>query len=392
MTIKNGLFTSEAVSEGHPDKICDQISDAILDACLAQDPHARVAVETAIKGNLICLLGEITTTAQIEPATIVRQVLGDLGHADGAWGLQPDRIRVIEALTRQAPEIAFGVDGDDLGAGDQGLSFGYATSETESLIPLPWALARALIDRLQSLRVGGLSGVLGPDAKAQATVRYAAGQPVGVSAVVLSCQHAPTLAVDDLRDLLRGEVLVPVLGDLLTPETVIHLNPAGSFHMGGPIADAGLSGRKIIVDAYGGMARHGGGAFSGKDATKVDRSAAYAARQIAREVVARGWAEVCELRLAYAIGQARPVAIDFETFGTEIGRRPTERYAALGIDLADAFRPSALITRLDLRRPVFRDTAARGHFGRPNLAWEAPFLTLDRDPVTAERTPSNQSH
>lgn len=379
MTIKTGLFTSEAVSAGHPDKICDQISDAILDACLAQDPYARVAVETAIKGELICLLGEITTTAQIEPAAIAREVLGDLGHEDGAWGLQPDRVRVVEALTQQAPEIAFGVDGDDLGAGDQGLSFGYATSETESLIPLPWALARALITKLQTLREGGLSSVLGPDAKAQTTVRYADGRPVGLSAVVLSCQHAPTLTLSDLRELLRGEVLAPVLGDLLSSETALHLNPAGSFHMGGPVADAGLTGRKIIVDAYGGMARHGGGAFSGKDATKVDRSAAYAARQIAREVVARGWADVCELRLAYAIGQARPVAVDFETYGTETGASPAERYASLGIDLADALRPSALIARLDLRRPVFRDTAARGHFGRSTLAWEAPFLASEID-------------
>jgi len=379
MTIKTGLFTSEAVSEGHPDKICDQISDAILDACLAQDPHARVAVETAIKGDLLCLLGEITTTAQIEPAAIAREVLCDIGHSDGAWGLQPDRIRVIEALTQQAPEIAFGVNGDDLGAGDQGLSFGYATRETETLIPLPWSLARDLIAKLQTLRAGDLNSLLGPDAKAQATVRYEGGRPVGLSAVVLSCQHAPTLSLSDLRESLRSEVLAPVLGDLLTSETVVHLNPAGSFHIGGPVADAGLTGRKIIVDAYGGIARHGGGAFSGKDATKVDRSAAYAARQIAREVVARGWAEACELRLAYAIGQARPVAVDFETFGTETGLSPADRYAALGIDLADALRPSALIARLDLRRPVFRDTAARGHFGRPTLTWETPFVASELD-------------
>ncbi len=374
MRVENGLFTSEAVSSGHPDKICDQISDAILDACLEQDPDARVAVETAIKGDLLCLLGEVTTTASIDPATIARGVLRGLGHAEGRWGVDPARIRVVEALTQQAPEIAKGVDGADTGAGDQGLMFGFATDESEALMPLPLILARELIDRVEMLRGHGQGEHLGPDVKAQVTLRYIDGEPSELSAVVLSCQHADDLPLNALRDFLQSEVIMPVLGSWLTPQTSVHLNPAGSFHMGGPVADAGVTGRKIIADTYGGMARHGGGAFSGKDATKVDRSAAYAARQIARDVVARGWARMCEVRVAYAIGQARPVAVDFDTFGTSAGASPATRYDRLGIDVADALRPTAIINRLDLRRPIYRETAARGHFGRSELPWERPFL------------------
>lgn len=376
MLIQDGLFTSEAVSPGHPDKICDQISDAILDACLAQDPSARVAIEAAVKGELICLLGEITATASIDASAIARQVLRDLGHDHGVWGLEPDRMQVVEAVSQQASEIAAGVDGSDIGAGDQGLMFGFATAETDVFMPLPLQLARGLIDRVETLRRYSQIDRLGPDFKAQTTLRYEAGKPTCLEAVVLSCQHAQDFALSELRDFLALEVLVPVLGEWLTDETELHLNPAGSFHMGGPVADAGLTGRKIIVDTYGGMARHGGGAFSGKDATKVDRSGAYAARQLARDVVARGWAHACEVRVAYAIGRARPVAVDFDCFGTSIGADPAKRYAALGIDLADALRPTSIIERLELRRPIFRDTAAHGHFGRSCLPWELPFLPL----------------
>ena len=389
MLLQDGLFTSEAVSPGHPDKICDQVSDAILDACLAQDPNARVAIEAAIKGNLICLLGEITSSATVNLPEIARQVLRGLGHDRGVWGLDPDRMRVVEAVSQQACEIAAGVGGSDIGAGDQGLMFGFASAETDVFMPLPLMLARGLIHRVEELR-RGRDARLGLDFKAQTTLCYQAGKPIRLEAVVLSCQHAQDFPLGALRAFLFDEVLVPVLGEWLTDDTELHLNPAGSFHMGGPVADAGLTGRKIIADTYGGMARHGGGAFSGKDATKVDRSGAYAARQLARDVVARGWAHACEVRVAYAIGRARPVAVDFDCFGTEVGQGPAQRYAALGVDLADALRPTAIIERLDLRRPIFRDTAAHAHFGRPDLPWEKPFLAagigeeLD-DPPTAEQ-------
>ena len=384
MNNMNGLFTSESVSPGHPDKICDQISDAVLDACLASDPEARVAVEVAIKGNLLCILGELTTDAQINVEEIARQVLCDIGHADGSWGVNPAGIRIIQELSQQSPEIGARVGSEDTGAGDQGLMFGYATHETAEYMPLPFMISRSLIDRLEVLRASGFSHLLGPDAKAQATLRYTDGKPTALTAIVLSCQHSENLQLSELRDMLRAEILVPVLGKWLDADTRIHLNPAGSFHMGGPVADAGLTGRKIIADTYGGISRHGGGAFSGKDATKVDRSAAYAARQIARDVVARGWADLCEVRVAYAIGESRPVAVDFDTFGTAKGSVPAERYLKLGVDVADALRPAAIVDRLNLRRPVFRQTAARGHFGRPGYQWEDPFLTdqpLTREPV-----------
>lgn len=375
MNSMNGLFTSESVSPGHPDKICDQISDAILDACLMSDPEARVAVEVAIKGNLLCILGELTTDAQINVEEIARQVLCDIGHTDGSWGVEPAGFRIIQELSQQSPEIGARVDAEDTGAGDQGLMFGYATHETAEYMPLPFMISRNLIDRLEVLRASGFSHLLGPDAKAQATLRYTDGKPTALTAIVLSCQHSENLLLGELRDMLRTEALTPVLENWLDANTKVHLNPAGSFHMGGPVADAGLTGRKIIADTYGGISRHGGGAFSGKDATKVDRSAAYAARQIARDVVARGWADLCEVRVAYAIGEARPVAIDFDTFGTAKGATPADRYAELGVDISDALRPAVIIDRLGLRRPVFRQTAARGHFGRSGFPWEEPFLT-----------------
>lgn len=385
----DGLFTCEAVAPGHPDKICDQISDAILDACLAPDPDARVAIEAALKGDLLCLMGEITSHAPVDAAVIAQQVLCDIGHADGRWGVDPERLRIVEAITRQSAEIATGVDGVDIGAGDQGLMFGFATDETESLMPLPLTLARELIDRLGALRAHEYAHQLGPDAKAQVTVRYEGGRPAAVTAVVISCQHARNVSLEELRRILREHVLDPVLGDWHTEATELHINPAGSFHEGGPVVDAGLTGRKIIADTYGGFARHGGGAFSGKDATKVDRSAAYAARQIARDVVARGWARHCEVRVAYAIGTAAPVAIGFDTFGTGVGSDPAERYARIGVDIADLMRPTAIVERLQLRRPIYRDTAAHGHFGRPGLPWEAPLMPPGQgaeisDPPTEE--------
>ncbi len=379
MYIKTGLFTSESVSHGHPDKICDQISDAILDACLAQDPNARVAIETAIKGDLLCILGELTTTATIDPDTIARGVLSDIGHDGGQWGLVADEVRVITEVSQQSPEIGAGVDAADMGAGDQGLMFGYACSETRALMPLPISLAHDLMALHRKLRLSPAGQELGPDAKAQVTMRYDRGRPDGVAAVVLSSQHSRDLGLAELRDMLRELLITPVLGRHLRPDTKVHINPAGSFHSGGPIADAGLTGRKIIVDTYGGMARHGGGAFSGKDGTKVDRSGAYAARQLARDVVARGWAEACEVRVAYAIGQARPVAVDFETFGTGIGADPATQYKDVGFDVADMLRPAAIIDRLQLRAPLFRQTAVLGHFGRAGMPWER-FLsqTVDR--------------
>ncbi|MGY6694393.1 MAG: methionine adenosyltransferase [Roseinatronobacter sp.] len=383
MYFQTGLFTSESVSEGHPDKICDQISDAILDACLAQDLHARVAIEVAIKGDLLCILGELTTTATIDPAAIARDVLRDIGHDDGRWGLVADQVRIITEISQQSPEIGAGVDAldreADLGAGDQGLMFGYACSETRAYMPLAISLAHDLMALHRDARLSANGQELGPDAKAQVTMRYRHGRPDGVAAVVLSSQHSHDLCLADLREKLRELLIAPVLGPHLRPDTQVHINPASSFHSGGPIADAGLTGRKIIVDTYGGMARHGGGAFSGKDGTKVDRSGAYAARQLARDVVARGWAEACEVRLAYAIGQPRPVAVDFETFGTGNGGDPATQYRQIGLDIADMMRPAAIIDRLQLRAPLFRQTAVLGHFGRAGMPWER-FLsqTVDR--------------
>lgn len=385
MYFQTGLFTSESVSEGHPDKICDQISDAILDACLAQDLHARVAIEVAIKGDLLCILGELTTTATIDPAAIARDVLRDIGHDDGRWGLVADQVRIITEISQQSPEIGAGVEDADLGAGDQGLMFGYACSETRAYMPLPISLAHDLMALHRDLRMSAAGRELGPDAKAQVTMRYRHGRPDGVAAVVLSSQHSRDLGLADLRDMLRELLIVPVLGRYLRPDTQFHINPAGSFHAGGPVADAGLTGRKIIVDTYGGMARHGGGAFSGKDGTKVDRSGAYAARQLARDLVARGWAEACEVRLAYAIGQARPVAVGFETFGTGNGGDPAAQYKEIGLDIAEMMRPAAIMDRLQLRAPLFRQTAVLGHFGRAGMPWER-FLsqTVDRSPFAPD--------
>lgn len=379
MLVRSGLFTSESVSDGHPDKICDQISDTILDACLEQDPHSRVAIEAAIKGRTLCLLGEITTSAQIDLAAIARGVLVDIGHAGGRWGLDPDGLILIEDVTQQSTEIKAGVDGDELGAGDQGIMFGFACDETDSFMPLPIELAHAMMRAHRDLRSSPAGQLVGPDAKSQVTVRYEGGRPIGLDTVVLSTQHDASLSLPDLRDLVRSMLIEPVLGDLLTPDVKVFINPAGSFIHGGPAADAGLTGRKIIVDTYGGYARHGGGAFSGKDATKVDRSAAYAARQLARDVVARGWARACEVRVAYAIGRAEPVSIAFDTFGTSTAEAPQTRYQSLGYDVIALLKPGAIINRLGLSKPQFRQTSSFGHFGRWGYTWEAPIMFFNNE-------------
>lgn len=372
---QTSLFTSESVSAGHPDKLCDLISDTILDACLAQDAQARVAVEAAIKGHRLFLLGELTTTAQIDPAALACRAIRAAGYDRPDWGLDVDRLDITVEIDTQSPEIASGVGADGSGAGDQGLMFGFATDETGVGMPLALSLAHGMMQRHDAFRRTPAGQYLGPDAKAQVTVARRDGRIAGVTDVVLSSQHAHDLPLAQLRDLLRENVVAPVLGDLNAGAIRLHLNPAGTFHLGGPAADAGLTGRKIIVDTYGGAGRHGGGAFSGKDPTKVDRSATYAARQIARDVIRRGWARQCEVQLAYAIGEDRPVSIAFETEG---GPAPEliDRYRAAGHDLHALCTPKAIIDRLRLRRPIYAQTAAFGHFGRHAFPWEAP-LSVD---------------
>ena len=385
MLVTNGILSSEAVPSGHSDKIADQISDAILDARLAQDPASRVAIDCAIKGDLICLPGELTTDARIDAPEIARAVLRDVGHVAGAWGIDPGAMRVMTQISLQAPEIKSGVDGEDTGAGDQGIMFDLACGESGALMPAPIALASEIRGQLHDWQTRAFPDICGPDARTQVSLRYEAGRPAGLETVVIACQHAAHVGLAEIRDLLRGApgdaaARGGLLGTLLTHDTRRLINPAGAFHQGGPVADAGLTGRKIIADTYGGHARHGGGAFSGKDGTKLDRSGAYAARQPARDVVARGWARACEMRLAYAIGEAAPVAIGFETFvtgagtGAGTGDDPAPRYADLGVDIAQLMRPRTIIERLGLTRSIFRDTAGRGHFERHDLPWERPPL------------------
>jgi S-adenosylmethionine synthetase len=377
----HSLFTSESVSEGHPDKMADQISDAILDAILAQDPHARVACETLTKTGMVLLAGEITTTAQIPYEQIVRDTVCAIGYDRSEVGFDGHHCAVLNALGQQSPDIARGVDRDvsdrsQQGAGDQGLMFGYATRETASLMPAPLYHAHRLVRRQAELRKNGELPWLRPDAKSQITLRYENDVPVGIDAVVLSTQHDPHIAARELREAVIELILKPVLPAAwlaACPEEKIHINPTGSFVIGGPVGDCGLTGRKIIVDTYGGMARHGGGAFSGKDPSKVDRSAAYAARYVAKNIVAAGLAERCELQVSYAIGVAEPTSIRVETFGT--GRITEERI----VDLVRAhfdLRPWGLIQALDLLRPMYQATAAYGHFGRDDL--DLPWERTDR--------------
>lgn len=367
-------FSSESVSAGHPDKVCDQISDAILSECLLQDPASRVAIEASIKDHTLFLFGEITSRARINAPEIAKDILARIGYDDPAWGLSLERLQVIEAISRQSTEIAFGVDGDEIGAGDQGIMFGYACNETPELMPLPIMLAHQFMRAHHSLRRSEAGLGLGPDAKAQVTVLYENGLPREVTDVVLSTQHRSSLGLGALRELVIEAVIKPTLGDLWRPNVRLHINPAGTFHMGGPAADAGLTGRKIIVDTYGGSARHGGGAFSGKDATKVDRSAAYAARQLAKDVVSRGWADSCEVQVAYAIGEARPVSFAFLPTGDAKGHEIARQYKLEGVDLYELFKPASIIERLQLRLPSYLRTAAFGHFGRHDVSWEQPLV------------------
>ena len=368
------LFTSESVSEGHPDKVCDQISDAVLDAILKEDKSARVACESLVKNNLVVLAGEITTKASIDFDKVARDVIRAIGYSD-EMGFGPDSCTVLTAIGKQSPHIAQGVDegkGLDLeqGAGDQGLMFGYATNETDVLMPMPITLAHRLVKRQAEVRKNGKLIWLRPDAKSQVTVRYTDNKPVGIDSVVLSTQHAPGITHKQLEEAVIEEIVKPVLPkEWLGKDTKYFINPTGAFEIGGPVGDAGVTGRKIIVDTYGGMARHGGGAFSGKDPSKVDRSAAYAGRYVAKNIVAAGLAARCEIQIAYAIGIAKPVSIHIDTFGT--GVIADSKIAELVKSHFD-LRPKGIVQMLDLLRPIYLPTAAYGHFGRTEsgFSWE----------------------
>jgi len=355
------LFTSESVTEGHPDKIADQISDAVLDAILEQDPAGRVACETLVTTGLAVIAGEITTETYVDIPAIVRGTLKSIGYTDSSYGIDGDTCAVMTTIDQQSPDIAMGVDTG--GAGDQGMMFGYASDENDALMPTPILLAHRLTERLAAVRKSGKLGWVRPDGKAQVTVEYEYDRPIRVRTVVLSTQHSPDISLEQIRRELIEKVVLPVMPeDLFDPEDCeFHINPTGRFVIGGPHGDAGLTGRKIIVDTYGGMGRHGGGAFSGKDATKVDRSAAYAARWAAKNVVAAGLARRCEIQLAYAIGVAEPVSIYVDTFGT--GAIADDRISAAVREVFE-LRPRAIIDALNLRAPIFRPTAAYGHFGR----------------------------
>ena len=377
------LFTSESVTEGHPDKIADQISDGVLDAVMASDPMGRVACETLVTTGQVVVAGEISTSTYIDIPRIARETIRRIGYTRAKYGFDADTCGVSVALDEQSPDIAQGVDtaleargagNEDVynlqGAGDQGLMFGYASNETSELMPLPITLAHRLCRQLATVRRDGMN-YLRPDGKSQVTVRYVDGRPTEVTAVVISSQHSPDVTNDQLRDEITGNVIQPILAEfgMWRDAITVYINPTGLFVVGGPMGDCGLTGRKIIVDTYGGMARHGGGAFSGKDPSKVDRSACYAARWVAKNVVAAGLASRCEVQVAYAIGVARPVSVMVECFGTET--RPPEEIEKW-VDEHFDLRPAAIIERLDLRRPIYQKTAAYGHFGRndPDFTWE----------------------
>jgi S-adenosylmethionine synthetase len=378
------FFTSESVTEGHPDKMCDQISDAVLDACLAQDPYSRVACEVATKTGFVVLMGEITTEAQVNYDELARKVITEIGYDDSAKGFDGNTCGVQVAIARQSSDIARGVDNalesrsgevtdeevETIGAGDQGMMFGYACSETKTLMPLAIDLAHRLTRRLAAVRKENVLSWVRPDGKSQVTVEYRHGRPKRIDTVLISTQHSPDVDAEEIREGVIEEVILPVIpDDLIDDEMKVYVNPTGRFVTGGPLGDSGLTGRKIIVDTYGGMGRHGGGAFSGKDATKVDRSGAYASRWVAKHIVAAGLAERCEIQLAYAIGVAYPLSVNVETFGT--GRIPDDDIIRL-IEANFDLRPGAIIRDLDLRKPIFQQTASYGHFGRDDidLPWE----------------------
>ena len=367
------IFTSESVSEGHPDKMADQISDAVLDAILKDDPHSRVAVETMVKTGMTIIAGEVRTDTYVDLEQIVRDVITGIGYDSSEVGFDGNSCAVLNAIGKQSSDIAQGVDeaqDKDIGAGDQGLMFGYASNETSVLMPAPIYYAHRLVERQAQLRKNGVLPWLRPDAKSQVTLRYENGKPVAIDAVVLSTQHSPNIALADLQEAVREEIINHVLPEeWLHAGTQYHINPTGQFIIGGPMGDCGLTGRKIIVDTYGGMAHHGGGAFSGKDPTKVDRSAAYAGRYVAKNIVAAGLADRCEIQVSYAIGVSEPTSISVNTFGT--GKLSDEEIVTLVRDNFD-LRPRGLIEMLNLRRPIYQETASYGHFGREleNFTWE----------------------
>ena len=371
------LFTSESVSEGHPDKMADQISDAVLDAILSDDPSSRVAVETMVKTGMAIIAGEVRTNTYVDLENVVRKVITDIGYDNSDVGFDGNNCAVLNAIGKQSGDIAMGVDASaskDIGAGDQGLMFGYASNETDAFMPAPIHYSHLLVKQQAKVRKNGLLPWLRPDAKSQITFKYENEKPVSIDAIVLSTQHSPDISLPELEEAVKQEIILPVIPEKwIHNETKFHINPTGQFIIGGPVGDCGLTGRKIIVDTYGGMARHGGGAFSGKDPTKVDRSAAYAGRYVAKNIVASGLADKCEIQISYAIGVSEPTSISIDTYNT--GKLEDHKIAAIVSENFD-LRPRGLIEMLDLNRPIYQKTAAYGHFGRDDL--DVPWEKIDK--------------